>query len=151
MSDALKGMPQQFRNVADPRLKESLENIVSNIKRMDRRISSLESPAAPAWQQISLLASWDNYSDDAVQAEHHIDNHSFVHIHMVIAGGTITDSTVIGVLPEGSRPENIVDIYGDDGAGAHSSLRINPNGDLEIYDVTDSTRVSFSGVFYASR
>ena len=150
-SDDIKSMGRQLRQIEDPKTRALFGRILDNIDATKSSLFALENPEAPGWLDLELQNGWvQTPTIDAVHPKFFKNIYGEVHIRGVISSGTTANGTVIANLPMGFRPLKIetLTILEDTGSGdAH--IHITPAGNLEIYRVTASAKVSINCDFYA--
>jgi len=146
-----KSMGIMLQGVLDPRHKDLLRLMISNLKNLDERLSVLENPDPPVWNDLPIVAGWVNFDDSAVPASYSKDDFGKVHIRGVIKSGTVTDGTVIATLPSGYRPcADTSYPIADPGASGAASITVRSSGDMEVYGLSVSTEVSIAGTICTS-
>ena len=147
-----KSMGRMLQGILDPRSKELFRLMMDNLDAVERRVCLLETPEDDVWEQLPLAANWVNFGGSATKAEYSNDRHGFVHIQGVIKNGTITNGTVIAMLPEGYRPYlDTAYPIADNGNKGTAMVVIRTSGDIEVDGLTVNTEISLLGSFYAAR
>ena len=94
---------------------------------LDRRLRRVE---GSPWSPVSFMNGWVNYGTPQGNVMFRKEN-DLVRIRGAMKNGTITDGTVVFVLPPGYRPPTNHN-FATESAGAFARFFVTPNGEVTI-------------------
>jgi hypothetical protein len=98
----------------------------------------------PLWANLPLQNNWTDYLSGYSTAAFTKTSDGMVVLKGLVRGGTATSGTVIGNLPVGYRPSELM-IFGDSAASAGGRVNVDVNGDI-TYQVGNNAWQSLDGI-----